>query len=260
MMLRQVCTILLLVPFIGLNAQSPGRNFDPPDYLDEELYYLISYSFLNAGAAKITFKKDSVTEMSHIVADARTIGLANVLYKIRDIYESYMDPVTGYPQKAIRNVREGSYYEYNEVVYDYETRSDSTIVHSQKSGTSVVPRHIFDILTGFFHFRKNFVPKEMAPGEMILIKTYFTDEVWDLKIRYAGKETIKTKLGKIACLKFNPVTEVGRAFKTENDMSVWFTDDENHLPVKIWLDLKVGSVTSELIEYKNLKYEFTSLQ
>jgi len=252
--------ILVFVSVTHMKAQSPEETFEPPDYLDEELYYLISYSFLNAGTAKITFKTDSATQMTHIVADAKTIGLANVLYKIRDIYECYMDPSTGYPYKAIRNVREGSYSEYNEVMYDFNSRSDSTIVHSQKSGTRVVPPHIFDILTGFFHFRKNFVSRNMEPGEMFVIKTYFTDEVWDLKIKYAGKETIKTKMGKIQCIKFNPITEVGRAFKTEHDMSVWFTDDENHLPVKIWLDLRFGSVTSELREYRNLKHEFSSLK
>ncbi len=236
------------------------KEFQPPDYLGEELYYVISYSFLHAGAARITFKTDSATQRSHIIADARTTGLANTLYRIRDIYECYMDPGSGRPYKAIRNVREGRYREYNEVIYDFNTREDSTIVVSQKSGTQVVQKNIYDILTGFFHLRKNLISGETPEGDTIFIQTYFTDEVWDLKVKYAGKEIIKTKLGKVKCLKYNPVTEVGRAFKTEDDMSIWFSDDENHIPVKIWVNLRIGSVSSELVDYRHLKFEFTSLE
>ena len=95
---------------------------------------------------------------------------------------------------------------------------------------------------------------------MIEIPTYFCDELFPLRIRYVGKETIKTKLGKINCYKFNPVTEIGRLFKTEEDMSVWFTRDDNFLPVKIRFDIFVGSVQVDMINYNGLSHEFKSLK
>ncbi|MBA7527224.1 hypothetical protein ES705_19399 [subsurface metagenome] len=74
-----------------------------------------------------------------------------------------------------------------------------------------------------------------------------------------GNETIRTKLGKVNCMKFNPVTEIGRVFETEDDMSVWFSKDKNFLPVKIRFDMWVGAVKINLVEYEGLKHEFKSL-
>jgi len=67
-------------------------------------------------------------------------------------------------------------------------------------------------------------------------------------------EEVKTKAGHIMCHKFNPVTETGRLFKTEEDVSFWFSADKNFLPVKIRFDIFVGSFNVEMIKYEGLKY------
>ena len=244
---------------MAFESLSQSVEFEEPDYLGEDLNYIISYGIWNAGLGRLTYDKDSISGMYHIKAIGRTIGLANVLYKILDIYDSYIDPETGLPVKAIRNAREGSYSEYNEVTFDHFSRPDSVIAISQKSGIHVLPKGILDILSGFYYLRKNYISKEMKEGEMFLVKTYFTDELWDFRIRYMGRETIKTKLGKIDCLMFNPVTEVGRAFKTEDDMTIWISDDKNLIPVKVRVDLRIGSFKVNLVDYSGLNHEFSSL-
>jgi hypothetical protein len=73
-------------------------------------------------------------------------------------------------------------------------------------------------------------------------------------LRYVGIEVIKTRLGRIRCYKFNPVTEKGRLFKTEEDVSFWFSADKNYLPVKIRFDIFVGSFNVEILNYEGLVY------
>ncbi len=63
---------------------------------------------------------------------------------------------------------------------------------------------------------------------------------------------IKTKVGKIKCYKFNPVTETGRLFKTEEGVSFWFSADKNFLPVKIRFDIFVGAFTVEMVSYRGI--------
>lgn len=247
--------ILFFLYYCGANKPVHAQDGDIPDYIGEKLEYSIYYSFIRAGTATMSFQEDTLSGNYYIKMDSKTVGIANTLYRIRDIYECTMDPRTGYPLKAIRNVREGRYKAYNEVEYDHHSRVDSTIVNSQKSGIAVVPKEIYDILSAFYLLRKKCVSAPLQKGDTILIKTYFTDEVFDLIIRFIGKENVKTQFGKIKCLKFNPVTEVGRAFKTEDDMSIWFTDDPNFLPIKIRMDLRVGSVRVELVDFSGLKYE-----
>jgi hypothetical protein len=82
---------------------------------------------------------------------------------------------------------------------------------------------------------------------------YFSDEIFPFHLRYKGKETIKTKFGKISCIKISPVVEVGRMFKSPDDLTVWFTDDDNRLPVQVKMDIRiVGAVYLKLIEYENI--------
>ncbi len=249
-------TFFLLI-HLSLLASGQKKPREIPAYVGEELEYVIVYSFVNSGMAKIKFDYDPITNNYHIFASARSIGLPNVIYKILDVYECYLDTLTGLPVKAIRNIREGNFRDYNVVTFDHSSRQDSSIIHSQKSGTKVVDKNILDILSGFYELRKNYITPDLKTGDLIIIRTYFTDEIWDLKVRYMGKETIKIKGEKVRCLKFNPVTEVGRAFKTEEDMTVWFSDDMNNIPVKIKVDLWVGSFKAFLINYKGLEYEFS---
>ncbi len=43
--------------------------------------------------------------------DARTTGMADALFRVRDIYEVYINPETELPVKSIRNISEGQIQE-----------------------------------------------------------------------------------------------------------------------------------------------------
>ncbi len=256
-----VIGLLLSLIAVPTGAQEEHVEFSPYQP-GERLSYLIHYGFINGGNAVLYMENDTLfgENVNHLVISGWTTGLADVLFKVRDTYESYIDPETDLPLQAIRDISEGRYKRYNEVTFDRETRPDSTILTSQASGMLVVEKNMHDILSAFYYFRKYYLPGELKKGELIEISTYFTDEFFPLQIRYAGKETIRTKLGKVKCFKFNPVTEVGRLFKSEEDMSIWFSRDDNFLPVKIRFELFVGSIQIDLIAYTGLRHEFKSLQ
>ena len=65
--------------------------------------------------------------------------MADAIFKVVDIYESFMDPVTELPVKSIRNIREGRYRKYNVVLFDHHTRADSTILNSDLTGIHIAP-------------------------------------------------------------------------------------------------------------------------
>ena len=71
-----------------------------------------------------------------------------------------------------------------------------------------------------------------------------------------GYETVKTKLGKVECMKFIPIVITGRVFKNPDDMVVWFSKDKNFIPIRIRFNLFVGAVYCDLIEYKGLLHAF----
>ncbi len=225
----------------------------------EELVYSLNYGIFKGGEGRLLVKDTLMfgQTVHHVVATGVTVGLADALYRIRDRYESFIDPRTDLPVKSVRSIREGRYSYYNEVVFEHGM--DSARVFSQRSGNHWVPANIQDILSAFYFARKYKFHDQLSNGEVVEIMTYFSDELFPLRIRYKGIEVIETALGKMECYVFSPVTEVGRAFKTEDDMRIWITRDQNRLPVRIKFNLKVGSFVCNLEQFRGLKNPFSSV-
>jgi hypothetical protein len=245
-------TCISLIISVRLQGQAVSYK------VGEKVHYTIQYGFITAGNATLELKKDTFNcnEVWHSKLTARTTGMAEALFKVLDIYESFVDSVTELPVKSIRNVHEGRYRKYNVVTFDHKSRADSSVLNSDLTGIHIAPPGIHDILSCFYFFRNHILPVDsnLKKGELTNIMTWFCDELYPIRLRYIGTEVVKTKVGKIKCYKFNPVTETGRLFKTEEDVSFWFSADKNFLPVKIRFDIFVGSFTCEIMSYEGLIY------
>jgi hypothetical protein len=250
---------ILYILFLGVTCSSVVLGQGIVSYkVGEKVDYSIHYGVITAGTGSLELNSELLDGkvVWHSKLVGRTTGMAETFFKLVDIYESYIDPATELPVKSIRNIREGRYRKYNVVLFDHKTRSDSTILTSDLTGIHIAPPKIHDILSCFYYFRNQILPFEnkLKEGELITIMTWFCDELYPIRMRYIGIEEVKTKVGKIRCYKFNPVTETGRLFKTEEDVSFWFSADKNYLPVKIRFDIFVGAFTVEIARYEGLVY------
>jgi len=252
-MKRTYCIIGIIVL---ISAFAKGQQLSYK--VGEKVTYTIQYGPITAGSGTLELTNDSLNgkEVWHSKLAARTTGMAEALYKVLDVYESFIDPYTELPVKSIRNIHEGRYRKYNVVLFDHKSRADSSILNSDLTGIHITPPGIHDILSCFYFFRNHILPVDsnLKKGELTTIITWFCDELYPIRLRYIGIDEVKTKVGKIRCYKFNPVTETGRLFKTEEDVSFWFSADKNFLPVKIRFDIFVGAFSCEIVKYEGLIY------
>ncbi len=246
-------TLLFFIVSLLTTGNEPDESHSLPEYENEIMHYQINYGIFHIGEAEISFREDTNCGDFSIKAEARSVGLIKLVKRLNYIYESCMTRQTGLPIRFKMDLTDNRNYYFNEMIFDRQSREDSTIVHSHLTGPHVVSKDIHDILTGFYHFRENQLDEVAKNENNVIIETYFIDEVWDLNIRYEGKERINTTFGKVNCIKFKPVTVVGDFFKNDDDMTVWFTDDSNHLPVRIKLNLTIGSLDGYLVEYQKIK-------
>ncbi|MBI5219863.1 MAG: DUF3108 domain-containing protein [Bacteroidia bacterium] len=246
--------IVLITGWFAKQADHTEKITLPAFKSGETLKYSLHYGFFDGGIAYLNIDEKTVDgrRMFHAKAFARTSGITDKIYKVRDMYECYMDPETCLPIKSIRNVKEGNYRQYNEVVYNLDEQK----AISQRSGEHKVPMDIQDIVSSFYYAR-NSLFANLKAGQVIAMNTFFDDRIYPLKIRFRGDETIESRFGKINCLRFSPEVEPGRVFDTKDDLDVWISNDENYIPIRIQLNLFVGSVKCDLVEYaglqKNLK-------
>lgn len=252
--MKRLSLIILIFGVFSFAIQAkqfPGKKEEKKKAFiaGEKLTFLLHYGFIKGGIATLSLNEDSTLENDalHAKMYAYTTGLTDKIFHIEDSYESYFDPEYTLPYKSVRDINEGGYKFYNEVEFAH---NDTTVI-SHKSGQQSVPQGTLDMVSALYYLRTLDIDT-LKKGEELSFNTFFDDTVFPFKLRYKGKERVKTKKGKIRCHRFDPIVEPGRIFKSEDDMSFWLTDDENLVPVLIQFDLIVGSVKCELIEYENL--------
>ena len=82
------------------------------------------------------------------------------------------------------------------------------------------------------------------------------DGIFKFKLRYLGKEVIKSKFGKVECLKFRPFVQSGRVFKEQESLTLWVSNDLNKIPIRIKADLAIGAIKADLEGFNGLKNQF----
>ncbi len=256
----QIRIIIILLAFLFSSPGGIGQAAGSETVYSqsESLKYQMYYGLINAGEVTMTIEPSRFMgqKVLHAVATGYTTGLADRLFKIYDVYESYMNPMTGLPVKAIRNIRESNYRYYNEVLYN----RDSNLVESQLSGIHEVPPGIMDMVSVIYKLRDTINTADLRPGDTFEMNTFFSDKVYPVVIRYRGTETIRTRKGRFHALKFSPVSEPGRVFKSEDDITIWLSNDRNLVPLRVSLNMLLGSIRVDLIEADGLRHELLDLR
>ena len=98
--------------------------------------------------------------------------------------------------------------------------------------------------------------KNVKVGEEIVLNMFFDKENFKFKLKYLGEEVMDTKFGKVPCLKFRLYVQKGRVFKENESLTLWVSNDENKVPIRIKASLAVGSLKADLDAFKGLKHPF----
>jgi len=219
----------------------------------EKLEYLVHYGFINAGTAVIEVREEeheiNGRDVLHLVGTGKSRGAFDWFFKVRDYYESYVDTEHMYPYIFTRDVSEGGYEFEQNYVFFHHRRA----VKTQKDTWHHIPQGVQDLLSAYY-FARTLDMDQYAVGDVIVMQAFVDEKLEPLRVRYVGRETIKTKSGEYRCLKFQPMVQPGRIFNEPEDLTVFVTDDKNKIPVLAKANILVGSIKMELISYENVKY------
>lgn len=217
---------------------------------NEVLEYRVHYGLIDAGEARLevasTLKQIGPRRCYQVIGTGKSLGAFDWFFKVRDHYESYIDSESMLPWLFIRKIDEGGYKKRQNVSFNHYKNTAT----SEKK-TIGTPNHVQDLISAFYYARTiDF--NNAAVGDTFLIHTYLDDETFPLVIKYMGKETVKTKMGKFRCIVFKPYLLEGRVFKEKEGMTIWVSDDKNRIPVRAQADILVGSIKMDIKNYSGL--------
>jgi len=246
--MKKLITILvLLFGFLGFSQNAFDNG--------ERLKFRLSYSsFLTAGYATLEVKNDFLKnkDVFHIVGKGKTSGMISWFFKVKDRYETYMYKENLLPYRFIRNIDEGGYTKNKEIYFDHKVKKALVINKKKKTQkTYNTKESVQDLLSSLYYLRNKDV-SSLKTGDQLTLNMFFDEENVPMKLKFLGRESIKTKFGKINTLKFRPLVQSGRVFKEEESVTVWVSDDVNKIPLRIKASLAVGSLRADLHSYKGL--------
>jgi hypothetical protein len=224
----------------------------------ESITFRIHYGFLNAGTANLTTKKTAYMGIPHLYVKGTgaTTGAVKAFFKVEDLYESFININTGLPSFYVRNVKEGGYTQHFETVFNHD---NNTLILTDKktpaNGSKVIKsvKGVQDMLSCFYYLRSK-SPAELKVGTVINMNVWIDDEMFPFQLKVTGTENLKTKFGTINCLKIIPSVKSGRVFKEKEGVTMWVSNDANHVPMLLKAELAVGSLKASIDDFKNVKY------
>lgn len=215
---------------------------------------------MNAGKATFEIKSENLygKPVYHIISEGKTHRTFDWFYKVRDRYETYMDPATLKPLKFVRDVNEGGFTINHLYSFDHKKKEAFIHYHKRKGKTQLENKTVSitnctqDLLSAVYAARC-IDYSNMNKGDVFNVELFLDGAIYPVHARYLGKETLKTEFGKFRCVKFAPLLLEGDVFKGGEMMTVWVTDDANRLPLYVESPLSVGYVKVYLTDFSGLR-------
>lgn len=246
----------LTSPFFMAKDATPEQiaALDKPVWFGETLKYNIGYSFIVAGVAEL--KTTRVVDNNGVLAyemraDANSHSIIDSVFKVRDINASWMDVGLGKSLGYWQSVKEGKYARDEWVIFDYKNHIFNN--HKQDKHGNIKTQkvafegdEVLDMLSSLYYVRTQDLPEK---GE-VYFDIVNRKEQYPLKVVVHGKKKVKVKAGTFNCILVEPkFSGEGIFISKGKSLKVWLTDDKYKMPVKMAVEVFIGSVTAELTEY-----------
>ena len=253
-------SVFLFILSIGLNTLSQTDSFNGDFRVlenhafkeGEKLTFDVNYGFVTAGIAVMaipTIKRISGREAYHVTFEVNSVPSFDMFYKVRDRYETYIDVEGLFPWRFEQHIREGGYTRDFSAFFDQRKGKAKT-----SEGEYSIPLYVNDIVSAFYYAR-TLDYSNMKVNDLIHLQNFYKDKVYNLDVKYLGKEVVEVPAGKFKCIIVEPLVKEGGLFKHEGNIIVWLTNDELKMPVKVRTKVVIGYVEAKLTNYEGLAGE-----
>ncbi len=240
----------LLNPYVYEPLQ-PDTTAAP--WSNESLQFGVYYSFIKAGTAYI--KARGITRIDGkdaylVQTTAFSSSAIAKVFNVRDINYSWLEVENLHSLGYSQSLREGSYKRDEWTIFDVPAGHFYGEIQKKEephSFSGPLNQPVLDILSALYFVRA----QTLQPGNDIVFDIINRETQYPLVVKVLGKETVKTHAGKFDCWVVEPQFRGEGIFVAKGkSLKVWLTDDKYKMPVKMSVEVFIGSVTAELLAYQ----------
>ncbi len=231
-----------------LVALSPGpaalaAGFSP----GEEIEFTVDFLGIKMGEGRIVVGEPQ-GPVWPIIAQGRSGGLASIV-DVREHWVSYWDSETLLPRGSdLRALELGDRHD-DSARFDRENgRATIRITRRGVRDEQVYPLdpRSQDFASAMLWLRT----RKLAPDERYDIPVFTKKGTFTLVATVIGRETLVTKAGTFDCWKVAARTAFDGKFAADRDVFLWYSADDNQVPVRISAEFSVGSIVVHLAGYR----------
>jgi hypothetical protein len=215
-----------------------------PFGVGEKLTFAIQYGLIYAGDATLEIRNIAVldsVETYHIISTARTNKAFDLVFKVRDRHESFIDYENLFSLRFEKHLREGKFKRDEEV--DFDQKNHRAIYHDRDVS---IPPNTQDFLSALYYART--LPLEV--GQAIAMANHTGGKNYPIYVKVLGRETVSVPAGEFDCLVVEPVLQTSSLFEHKGKLTIWITDDTVKMPVLLRSKVVVGAFEAVLKEYR----------
>jgi hypothetical protein len=226
-----------------------GRLPQLPFPPERKLTYEIRWSIFPVGTATIEYLGPVELDGKpayKIVLSARTNSFADGFFKVRNYNASWVDPEFTRPLHYVKLQHEGDENREVVVTFDWENNTAQYSDFGSKRDPIQIDPGSWDPLSIVYHVRA----MDLAEMEHLSVPTTDGKKTMMTEIAIWGEESVRVPAGRFETLLVEPDTkDLGGVFKKSKNarISIWFSNDGRHIPVRMSSSVAVGSFVAELV-------------
>ena len=242
-MKKTLCILSLIFILSSFSSES-----NPTIKSGEKLVFSGSYNMsgLMTQLAQITMTTETVTTAKnsylHLNCEAATYSKWDKFFKIRDLYESYVNPISLRPSLYKRSIEEGGYTKKEKYVFK-GNQVQSTMKRKNKPETQktfTVGASTQDVVSILYKLRTVDFSK-FKVGQTKAFTIVFDEKEIPVMIKFMGNETVNAgNLGKKECHKISIGAKTD-ALRGKDKNLIWLTADAKKIPTLIKFSIPVGT-------------------
>lgn len=255
--LRFLVTAILLINFSYINCQTIKPTFKIGEKLNYDIYYNWGLIWIKAGefTSSVSLKKLGNNQFYWFDLKGKSLKSHDWIYKFNDHIQGYADMESFKPYWAENNMfNDGSQYYENYTIDGSKGRIYSITKSDKfplKKDTLKYTNSFFDI-AGASYYLRSIDYSHIKPNEKITFSVISDNEFHPLYLRYLGKEQVILHNNSVYnCLKLKLLVIKGDVFDGGEAITVWITNDENHIPVQFEAKILVGAIKVYIVEAEN---------
>lgn len=242
--LSSAVLLLALAPEVGAQTASSSGRARVPFAVGERLEYEVRFGRLKVGNAHMEVVALEQLRGRTVWHTAFWVQGGNFLYRVNDVYESWIDAETLSSLKFVQELNEGG----KNTERRFEIFPERAMFIQTNKKDAKEEKSVSNPLDdGSFLYFIRTIP--LVVGETYDFHRYFRPDRNPVRIKVLRKEKVRVPAGSFDAIVIQPVIKTKGIFSENGHAEIWLSDDDRHIMLQLKSRLSFGSLNLYLRRY-----------